>query len=329
MLACLMTRPGPSALTRLLRAAAGRPLAKRGTSARESACREDAARWAEREEPRFPAAATRGRSGPVRPAEERGAELRKRRPAACRGRPVAGGEPWGGLWEPGVAPTGGFVWLPRLPRPEEAGGEEAAKPPPPQEEAPGRPRLWPNPGPAGRQRRKESRGRRARTPALPASALAAAGLALCYSRGHLGKDESLLEAVRLNSVPEVERLLQEGVSVNTRHKLGWTALMVAAINRNSSVVKVLLAGGADPNLGDEFSSVYQTAKEKSIHSLEGNQTHVALGYFLPTSGSPGAYYFLSGFRKAPSSGLSLSLFFASTNQGLVVQISPRETHVLD
>ncbi|KAG8137142.1 hypothetical protein E2320_005670, partial [Naja naja] len=80
--------------------------------------------------------------------------------------------------------------------------------------------------------------------------------------------ESLLEAVRLNSVPEVERLLQEGVSVNTRHKLGWTALMVAAINRNSSVVKVLLAGGADPNLGDEFSSVYQTAKEKGIHSLE-------------------------------------------------------------
>uniref|UniRef100_A0A8C6XJZ9 ClpB family mitochondrial disaggregase n=1 Tax=Naja naja TaxID=35670 RepID=A0A8C6XJZ9_NAJNA len=64
------------------------------------------------------------------------------------------------------------------------------------------------------------------------------------------------------------RLLQEGVSVNTRHKLGWTALMVAAINRNSSVVKVLLAGGADPNLGDEFSSVYQTAKEKGIHSLE-------------------------------------------------------------
>ncbi|XP_063162097.1 mitochondrial disaggregase isoform X2 [Candoia aspera] len=44
--------------------------------------------------------------------------------------------------------------------------------------------------------------------------------------------------------------------------------MVAAINRNSSVVKLLLAGGADPNLGDEFSSVYQTAKEKGIHSLE-------------------------------------------------------------
>uniref|UniRef100_A0A670HRE5 ClpB family mitochondrial disaggregase n=1 Tax=Podarcis muralis TaxID=64176 RepID=A0A670HRE5_PODMU len=64
------------------------------------------------------------------------------------------------------------------------------------------------------------------------------------------------------------RLLQEGASVNARHKLGWTALMVAAINRNSSVVKLLLTAGADPNLGDEFSSVYETAKEKGLHSLE-------------------------------------------------------------
>ncbi|KQL03134.1 caseinolytic peptidase B protein isoform X2 [Amazona aestiva] len=35
-----------------------------------------------------------------------------------------------------------------------------------------------------------------------------------------------------------------------------------------SVVKILLAANADPNLGDEFSSVYETAKEKGLHSLE-------------------------------------------------------------
>ncbi|NXE57043.1 CLPB protein, partial [Casuarius casuarius] len=67
----------------------------------------------------------------------------------------------------------------------------------------------------------------------------------------------------------LSRLLLEGTDVNARHKLGWTALMVAAINRNASVVKILLAADADPNLGDEFSSVYETAKEKGLHSLEG------------------------------------------------------------
>ena len=35
------------------------------------------------------------------------------------------------------------------------------------------------------------------------------------------------------------------------------------------MVQVLLAAGADPNLGDDFSSVYKTAKDQGIHSLEG------------------------------------------------------------
>ncbi|XP_019410767.1 PREDICTED: caseinolytic peptidase B protein homolog [Crocodylus porosus] len=99
-------------------------------------------------------------------------------------------------------------------------------------------------------------------------ALAVVVAASCYGRGHLSKEDALLEASRINNISEVERLLSEGADVNARHKLGWTPLMVAAINRNSSVIKSLLAAGADPNLGDEFSSVYETAREKGLHSLE-------------------------------------------------------------
>uniref|UniRef100_A0A6Q2XBM5 ClpB homolog, mitochondrial AAA ATPase chaperonin n=1 Tax=Esox lucius TaxID=8010 RepID=A0A6Q2XBM5_ESOLU len=66
------------------------------------------------------------------------------------------------------------------------------------------------------------------------------------------------------------RLLAEGVEPNHRHRLGWTALMVAAMNRQHSVVKVLLESGADPNAGDHFNNVYDTSREKGIHSLEGD-----------------------------------------------------------
>uniref|UniRef100_A0A4W4E9S5 Clp ATPase C-terminal domain-containing protein n=1 Tax=Electrophorus electricus TaxID=8005 RepID=A0A4W4E9S5_ELEEL len=64
------------------------------------------------------------------------------------------------------------------------------------------------------------------------------------------------------------RLLADGTDPNTRHRLGWTALMVACMNRHHNVVKVLLEAGADPNLGDEFSSVYGTARDKGVHSLD-------------------------------------------------------------
>uniref|UniRef100_A0A8C4URD0 Mitochondrial disaggregase n=2 Tax=Neoaves TaxID=3078114 RepID=A0A8C4URD0_FALTI len=136
----------------------------------------------------------------------------------------------------------------------------------------GGPAAWPWGAEHRCRRGGDPGGRRSRDRSCPpGAALPAlvAVLAYCYLRDHLSKEDALLEAARINNVSEVNRLLLEGTDVNARHKLGWTALMVAAISRNSSVVKILLAANADPNLGDDFSSVYETAKEKGLHSLEG------------------------------------------------------------
>uniref|UniRef100_A0A2K5EAG5 ClpB family mitochondrial disaggregase n=1 Tax=Aotus nancymaae TaxID=37293 RepID=A0A2K5EAG5_AOTNA len=70
-------------------------------------------------------------------------------------------------------------------------------------------------------------------------ALATALVVHCYNKSPSNKDAALMEAARANNPQEV-----------------------------SSVIQVLLAAGADPNLGDDFSSIYKTAKEQGIHSLE-------------------------------------------------------------
>ncbi|CAM5073047.1 unnamed protein product [Natator depressus] len=268
MLASLLSRPPPPGLVRLLRARPPPPRPSRGASARTDPAGAGGAAGG-RGEPQYPGAAARGR-GAAQLHYQRAATRAQGRQclgAAARGRREL--ERLLGLQELGMGEL-------RMPELQELGpcttGARAPEPPvlvaPSRElerQYPGPAAEWHvrlRPAPAGHQKKRESWTSRAVLPAF------AAALVYCYSKGHASKEDALLEAARINNVSEVDRLLLEGTDVNARHKLGWTALMVAAINRNSSVVKILLAAGADPNLGDEFNSVYETAKEKGLHSLE-------------------------------------------------------------
>ncbi|KAM9020769.1 mitochondrial disaggregase [Ara ararauna] len=253
MLASLAARPPPPGLARLLRARPG--VAAPGAPPAAVA---DGVGGAGQRLPEGRAARGRRRSAPP----SLGAPLWRRGPG---GSPAAvgsgpGGRPLGaGGSALSVAPGSRGFPAAVGPSPEGTPAAERRLPgpaPPPGE---------PLPCAAGAERRRRHGGDRRRGAVLRGLA---AALALCYVRDRLSKEDALLEAARFNNVSEVNRLLLDGADVNARHRLGWTALMVAAISRNSSVVKILLAADADPNLGDDFSSVYETAKEKGLHSLE-------------------------------------------------------------
>ena len=66
------------------------------------------------------------------------------------------------------------------------------------------------------------------------------------------KAETLWEAARKGDAATVEKLLDEGVDVNTKYRYGATALSYACDRGNLEVVKVLLAHGADVNVEDTF-----------------------------------------------------------------------------
>lgn len=81
-------------------------------------------------------------------------------------------------------------------------------------------------------------------------------------------EKRFFRAVQYGNISELRKAIADGIDVNVRHSLGWTALHTAAINQKVEVIKILLHNGADINAGDNFVNVYRTAMEKGLHSLD-------------------------------------------------------------
>ena len=81
------------------------------------------------------------------------------------------------------------------------------------------------------------------------------------------EESKLFKAARSGDAQEIRQLAAAGEDVNQRHALGWTALHVAAVRGRLEAVQALLELGAQVDSADEFCSVYATAREKRINSL--------------------------------------------------------------
>ncbi|XP_068241954.1 mitochondrial disaggregase-like isoform X1 [Palaemon carinicauda] len=74
------------------------------------------------------------------------------------------------------------------------------------------------------------------------------------------EEREFLLAAMVGNVDRLKEFIDK-VDVNCRHPYGWTALHAAAMNGRAAAVKFLLDKGADPNLPDNFSTIFQVARE--------------------------------------------------------------------
>lgn len=118
---------------------------------------------------------------------------------------------------------------------------------------------------------------RPRSPLLVTSTIGLAGLGLAFCNNNSNNDNynnnpentrGFLKAVHSGNLYKVKAALKLGADPNSKHYLGWAALHVAAVNGHREVVELLLKSGADPNLGDDYTNIYHTAREKGMHSLD-------------------------------------------------------------
>jgi uncharacterized protein len=77
------------------------------------------------------------------------------------------------------------------------------------------------------------------------------------------KQKQFLNAIESNDVPTVQKLIAEGIDLDTRDKGGSTALMRASLLSYGELVKLLIKAGADANLHDNIgkTALHYAAQE--------------------------------------------------------------------
>src|SRR5262245_9821153 len=65
-------------------------------------------------------------------------------------------------------------------------------------------------------------------------------------------DTALLDAAQQNDLPGVTRALQQGANINAKTRYNSNALMLASMNGNLEMVRLLIDRGSDMNVRDTF-----------------------------------------------------------------------------
>lgn len=107
------------------------------------------------------------------------------------------------------------------------------------------------------------------------------------------KADQLQDAARKGDAAAVEKLLDEGVDVNTKFRYGATALFYACDHGHVDVVKVLLDKGADLTIKDTFYGFTPLMLAVSP-AQKRKPEHTEIAKLLIGKGSPGKEDALSG-----------------------------------
>ena len=62
----------------------------------------------------------------------------------------------------------------------------------------------------------------------------------------------MIEALSSGNIERVRRMIEDSADVNIRDKLGMTALNVAAEERQTETVRLLIERGVDPDAKDDY-----------------------------------------------------------------------------